>query len=188
MFTRGASAWLRSTRPGGELSCAQVEAHCVWEFPRSSTIIFFRCNRSFPLKNSLQMCYVNWKKTRELQSDYVMKNVFCPGFLVPEPAAAESDQQIETWHKRRQTRHHTRVPDRSDGAASRLDAYMAGKSEYYNCGIRSCIVLARLETLYVFFFFFFYSSQTPVATGRIVGLSGGGARHWKEVTMRLTTR
>ena len=29
---------------------------------------------------------------------------------------------------------------------------------------------------FFFFFFFFYSSQTPVATGRIVGLSGGGAR------------
>ena len=28
-----------------------------------------------------------------------------------------------------------------------------------------------------FFFFFIYSSQTPVATGRIVGLSGGGARY-----------
>ena len=30
---------------------------------------------------------------------------------------------------------------------------------------------------FFFFFFFFYSSQTPVATGRIVGLSGGGARY-----------
>ena len=31
--------------------------------------------------------------------------------------------------------------------------------------------------LFFFFFFFIYSSQTPVATGRIVGLSGGGARY-----------
>ena len=121
-FTRGASALLRSTRAGGELvdelSCAQVVARSVWEFPRSSTILLFRCDRSFPLENSLQMCYVNWNEIRELQSDYVMKDVFWPGFLVPEPAAAESDEQIETWLKRRQTRHHTRVPDRSDGAAN----------------------------------------------------------------------
>ena len=34
-----------------------------------------------------------------------------------------------------------------------------------------------LVTFFLNLFLFFYSSQTPVATGRIVGLSGGGARY-----------
>ena len=34
----------------------------------------------------------------------------------------------------------------------------------------------RHRLIYIYFFFF-YSTQTPFATGRIVGLSGGGARY-----------
>ena len=45
--------------------------------------------------------------------------------------------------------------------------------------------------IWIFLFIFFHSSQTPVATGRTVGLSGGGARYtfaqvlWSAVSLRF---
>ena len=54
---------------------------------------------------------------------------------------------------------------------------------------RSVFKLDYPQLFFFFFFFFIYSSQTPVATGRIVGLSGGGARLLKSPKMwRLLMR
>ena len=80
------------------------------------------------------MGYVNWKKTRELHSDYVMKNVFWPGFLVPEPAAAETNKSKLGKNGDKLGTTPACLTDQTAAANVRLDAYEAGRASIVASG------------------------------------------------------